>query len=350
MGRGPSWTVAENDALIKAWLIEANNPIRGTDQSGKEFWRRVLKGWLDLLRGEPGAAGREQRGVEAMRKQWAKIVAGVMEFSSGMVQARLSKPTGIATHADLVNCAEGLYCSTNIYGRIRGDHADNVAKGKTTKRRKKQVSCPWAHYWEQLKDQDRFKSAAASFASMQKKAADKQVRAAERAAAAAGADGSGEAAEQQAADGDLATAAAANAAAGHEGGGQQTVVDANDSDEEPWGGRPIGKKAARRARVDAVADDCTTGRVANALENLGDATEQRTMMMALSQPFMRETAMGAAYWAHQAKKMMEREGIKVSRGASAATGGASGAAGDGTAGAPPPPAGAAASESPVEDL
>jgi len=99
MGRGPSWTVAENDALIKAWLIEANNPIRGTDQSGKEFWRRVLKGWLDLLRGEPGAAGREQRGFDAMRKQWAKIVAGVMEFSSCMVQARLSKPTGIATHA-----------------------------------------------------------------------------------------------------------------------------------------------------------------------------------------------------------------------------------------------------------
>ena len=230
MGRGPSWTVAENDALIKAWLIEANYPIRGTDQSGKEFWRWVLKGWLDLLRGEPGAAGREQRRDDAMRKQWAKIVAGVMEFSSCMVQARLSKPTGIATHADLVNCAEGLYRSTNIYGRIRGDHADDVAKGKTTKRRKKQVSCPWAHFWEQLKDQDRFTSAAASFVSMQKKAADKQVRAAARAAAASGADGGGEAAEQHAADGDPATAAAANAAAGHEGGGQQTVVDANDSD------------------------------------------------------------------------------------------------------------------------
>jgi len=98
-------------ALIKAWLIESNNPIRGTDQSGKEFWSRVLKSWQRVLQGETDArvkAPRDQRGFEALRKQWAKMVAGVMEFSSCIVQARLAKPTGIATHADLVNCAEGI--------------------------------------------------------------------------------------------------------------------------------------------------------------------------------------------------------------------------------------------------
>ena len=310
----------------------------------------MLKGWLDLLCGDPGAAGKEQRGFHAMRKQWAKIMAGVMEISSGMVQARLSKPTGIAAHADLVNCAEGLYCSTNVYGRIRGDHADDVAKKMTAKRRKKQVSCPWAHYCEQIKDQDLFKSAAASVAGMQKKAADKHVRAAERAAAAAGGDGGGEVAKQQAADGDPATAAAANADAGHEGGGQQTVVDVNDSNEKPWGGRSIGNKAARRADVDAVADDRTIGREASAVEKLGDATKQRTMMMGFSQPLVREMAMGAAYWAHQSKNMMERDRIKVSREASAATSGASRAATDGTADAPPSRSGAAASGSPVGDV
>jgi len=31
MGRGPAWLVVENMALIQTWLIEANNPIRGTD-------------------------------------------------------------------------------------------------------------------------------------------------------------------------------------------------------------------------------------------------------------------------------------------------------------------------------
>jgi len=97
--------MAENDAIIKTWLIEANNPIGGTDQSGKDSWRRVLTGWLQLLRRELGGAAREQRGFDAVRKQWAKIVAGVMEFSSCVVQARLSKPTGIASHAD---------CSTTI--------------------------------------------------------------------------------------------------------------------------------------------------------------------------------------------------------------------------------------------
>jgi len=168
-----------------------------------------------------------------MGKQWVKIVAGVMEFSSCVVQARLSKLTGIATHADLVNCAEGLYCSSNIYSRIRGDQEDDVAKGKTTKRRKKQVSCPWAHYWEQLKDQDRFKSAAAAFASMQKKATDKQLKAAARVAAAAGVHGGGDAAEQQAVDGDPAPAAAANAAGDNNAGGALAAVDVIDSDDEP---------------------------------------------------------------------------------------------------------------------
>jgi len=38
MGRGPAWVVVENMALIKAWLFETNNPILGTDKSGKEFW------------------------------------------------------------------------------------------------------------------------------------------------------------------------------------------------------------------------------------------------------------------------------------------------------------------------
>ena len=66
--------MVENMALIKAWLIEANNPIRGTDQSGKEFWTRVLKSWQHVLRDETDAsvkAAPDQRGFEALRKQWA---------------------------------------------------------------------------------------------------------------------------------------------------------------------------------------------------------------------------------------------------------------------------------------
>jgi len=112
MGRGTAWLVVENMALIKAWLIEAINPIQGTDQSGKEFWTRVLSSWQHVLRNVTDAsvtAARDHRGFEALRKQWAKMVAGVMGFSSCIVQARLAEPTDISTPADLVNCAEGLY-------------------------------------------------------------------------------------------------------------------------------------------------------------------------------------------------------------------------------------------------
>jgi len=322
MGRGTSWLVVENMALIKAWLTEANNPIRGTDQSSKEFWTRVLKSWQHVLRNETDAsvkAALDQRGFEALRKQWAKLVAGVMEFSSCIVQARPAKPTGISTHADLVYCAEGLYCGTNVYGRIRGDHADDMAKGKTTKRRTKQVSFPWAQYWEQLKDQDRFKSAAAALAALQKKSASAQARAAARAAAAAASGDGGPAAEQAAAGVDPAPAAAANAAVANAAAAGSAVgdtaptdtVDSDDEEQGPWAGRPIGCKAAKRARADNITDDRTIGRVASAVEKLGDASTQRTAMMAFSLPFMRTTPEGAAFWAHQAKKMLATEGIKV---------------------------------------
>jgi len=86
-----------------------------------------------------------------------------------------------------------------------------------------------------------------------------------------------------------------NAAAGNNAGGARAAVDIIDSDDEPWGDRPLGTKAAKCARAETIADDRTIGRVASAVENLGDATELRTMNMAFSQPFMRETAIGAAH-------------------------------------------------------
>jgi len=43
-----------------------------------------------------------------MRRQWASIVAGVIKFSSCVVQARFSTPTVTASHVDLVNRPDGL--------------------------------------------------------------------------------------------------------------------------------------------------------------------------------------------------------------------------------------------------
>ena len=111
-----------------------------------------------------------------------------------------------------------------------------------------------------------------------------------------------------------ADAAVANAAAASSEVGATAATDTDCSDDEEqgsWAGRPIGCKAAKRARADSIADYHTIGRVASAVEKLGDATTQRTAMMAFSLPFMRTTPEGAAFWAHQAKKMLATEGIKV---------------------------------------
>jgi len=136
---------------------------------------------------------------------------------------------GITTHANLFNCAEGLYYGTSVYGRIRGDHADDVATGKNTKRRIRRVTCPWAQYWQVLTNQDRFKSAAAEFASLPQRSAAAHARSTARAAAAAATDGGGAAPEQAASGGDPAPVAAANAAAAGAAGGQAAPRNADAS-------------------------------------------------------------------------------------------------------------------------
>ena len=57
------------------------------------------------------------------------------------------------------------------------------------------MTCPWAQYCEKLKDQDRFKSAAADFPAKQKRTSATTARAAARVAAATGASGDGPATE-----------------------------------------------------------------------------------------------------------------------------------------------------------
>jgi len=201
-----------------------------------------------------------------------------------------------------------------VYGRIRGDHAWDVATGKKTERRKKQVSCLWSQFCEQLKDQERFKSAAAAFAALQKKASTAQARAAARAAAAAASGDGGPAAEQAAAGAEPAPAAAENAAAAENEEGSTAAADQVESDEDeqgPWAGRSIGSKAAKRACADILTDDRTIGRVASAVETLSDATTQRAAMTAFSRLFKRTKPEGAAFCAHHAKKMLATVGIMV---------------------------------------
>jgi len=164
--------------------------------------------------------------------------------------------------------------------------------------------------------QDRFKSAAADLAALQKRTAATQVRAAARAAAAAEPGGDGPAAEQDAAEGYPAPAAAANAAAAaanadHGAAPVDLVESDEDEEQSPWAGRPIGTKAAKRARADGIDDNRTIGRVASAVETLREATTQRTIIMAFSLPFMRETPTGADCWALQAKRKLAAAGIKV---------------------------------------
>jgi len=70
-------------ALIDAWLIDANTPIRGTHQAEKELRNRVIRAWLHLIHNEKDVWARtvlEELGVDALCQRGEKMVAPVMDL------------------------------------------------------------------------------------------------------------------------------------------------------------------------------------------------------------------------------------------------------------------------------
>jgi len=211
-----------------------------------------------------------------------------MEFSSYYLKAKELKPTGNVSEEDLINMAVSLFCGESIYTRVRGDYARDLKNQTTKKRRAKQISCPYVPCWRKLRDELKFKAAAAACAAPPKKGGATKAAAAARAAADASAANVVDGTTAEA--GPVAPAAAEAAAGGDDGDDEQ--------DGGPWEARPIGTKVAKRMRAAEFSDDRTIGRVARAVEVLGDAAETRTRMMGFSQPFMRSTAAGALFWKH----------------------------------------------------
>jgi len=184
MGRGTQWLHVENNALIDVWLVATNVCIRGTDQSGNVFWENALTKWRHRLRDvAEGRSAHEGRGKEALRKQWGKLLAGVMEFSSYYLTPKELKPKGNVSEKDLINMAVSLFCGESTYTRMRGDYAEDLKLQTTKKRRAKQILCPYVPYWRKLRDEPKLKAAAAAYAASQKKGAATKAAAAERAAA-----------------------------------------------------------------------------------------------------------------------------------------------------------------------
>ena len=142
------------------WRASPRPPNVKLDELGRRVAARPPAGVPAKVDGRAAVKPPLVKPAEVGRRAAARPPAAEPAEVDGRAAAR---PRTAQPDADLVNCAEEIFCGTNVYGRNCGDHADDVAKGKKTKRLKKQVSCLLAPYGEHLKDQDRFKAAAAAF-------------------------------------------------------------------------------------------------------------------------------------------------------------------------------------------
>jgi len=151
-------------ALCKAYLSMSLDPVKGADQSRPTFWTSVVTAWKGLLAGRPGVRRRTQRGFGGVQKQWDKIRRGVSEFGSHYLAVKRLSLTGNPSDEVLISAAVARFCGLNIYEAMRKDRASDKVKGKTTKPKAKQTTCPWVPCWRVLRHVDRFSGAAGAAA------------------------------------------------------------------------------------------------------------------------------------------------------------------------------------------
>jgi len=276
MGTGPGWTDEERVALCKAYLTASQDPIKGADQSGPTFWTAVVAAWKGMLAGRPGLRRRTERGVRGVQKQSDKIRKGVNEFGSHYLAVKRIELTGNPSEEDMISAAMARFCGANVCEALRTDRAADMAKGKTTKRKAKQVHCPWVPCWRVLRHVDKFSGAAGA------------------AAADGGAAGAG--------------------SSGGSAGGRSTSDSDEDAEDAGTGGyqsRPRGSKAAKRDKAEDIQASRMLKASTDALSALARATSERTTVAFFNSDGMRDTPEAVAFRRAHARKLMAAAGLVV---------------------------------------
>jgi len=277
MGTGPGWTDEERVALCKAYLTTLQDPVKGADQSGPTFWNAVVSAWKGLLAGRPGVRRRTERGVGSVQKQCDNIRKGVNEFGSQYLAVKRMELTGNPSEEDMISAAMARFCGAIVYKAMRKDRAADMAKGKTTKRKAKQVHCPWVPCWRVLRHVDKFSGAAGA------------------AAADGGAAGAG--------------------SSGGSPGGRSTSDSDDDAEDAGAGGyqsRPRGSKTAKRDKAEDIQASRMLNASTDALSALARAASERTTVAFFNSAEMRDTPEAVAFRRAHARKLMAAAGLDVS--------------------------------------
>jgi len=293
MGNGLGWTDEEWVALSRAYLSTSLDAVKGSDQTGTIFWAEVVAEWKRLLAGRPGARRRAERGVGGVQKQWDKIRRGVSEDGSHYLAVKWLSLTSNPSDEDLISPAVARFCGLNIYEAMRKDRPSEKAKGKTTKRKAKQTTCPWVPCWRVLRPVEKFRGAAGA------------------AAADGGAGGAGSS---------IASA-----------GGRASPSDSDEEENRPPAegasqSRPRGSKAAKREMSEYIRASRTLKDSSDALLALARATTEQTTVAFFNNAEIGDTPEAIAFRKMHARKLMAASGMDLSSSPPAMSSGPAGTA------------------------
>jgi len=264
-------------ALCKAYLSTSLDPVSGADQSGPMFWASAVTAWKGLLAGLPGVRRRTEHGVGGVQKQWDKLQKCVNEFGSHYMAGKRMELTGNPSDEYMSSTAIARFCGANVYEAIRKDRTAEKAKGKATKRKAKQVHCPWVPCWRVLRHVDKFNGAAG----------------------AAAADGG----------------TAGTGSAGGSPGGRSTSDSDEDGEDAGAGGyqsRPRGSKAAKHEKAAGIQESRMFKESTDALTALAQATSERTTVAFFNSAEICDTPEAVAFRHAHVRKLMAASGLALS--------------------------------------
>jgi len=212
-----------------------------------------------------------------VQKQWDKIHKGVNAFGSHYLAVKRMELTGNPSEKDMISAAMARFCGTNVYEAKREDSAEDMAKGKTTKRKAKQVHCPWVPCWRVLRHVDNFSGAAG----------------------AAEADGG---------------AGSAGSSGGSPGGRSTSNSDEDAEDAGACGyqSRPRGSKTAKSDKAEDIQASRMLKASTDALSAFARSTSELTTVALFNSAEMRDTPEAVAFRRAHARKLIAAAGLDVS--------------------------------------
>ena len=105
MGRGRCWSLAESRCLLQAWFVVSEDPIKGSDQTSKDFWDAVGDYYNTH---QPRKGQQHVREVGALNRQWSKLRPALSKFA-GFVKSVMDVDESGSTIEDKLQKAVEWY-------------------------------------------------------------------------------------------------------------------------------------------------------------------------------------------------------------------------------------------------